>query len=117
MQQMWPVGDTPEALDVATQRAARILDGLEDVYLHAAIDDDYIGVQTYSRSRVGPEGTLGPEDGVETTIMGYEFWPEALEATIRRAWDVTNQTPDPRHRERHRQRRRHPADRVRRSAP
>jgi beta-glucosidase len=93
MQQMWPVGDTPEALDAATQRAARILDGLEDVYLHAAVDDDYIGVQTYSRSRVGPEGTLGPEDGVETTIMGYEFWPEALEATIRRAWDVTNQTP------------------------
>ena len=21
--------------------------------------------------------------------MGYEFWPEALEATIRRAWEVT----------------------------
>ena len=93
MQQMWPVGDTPEALDAATQRAARILDGLEDVYLHAAVDDDYIGVQTYSRSRVGPEGTLGNEDGVETTIMGYEFWPEALEATIRRAWDLTKQTP------------------------
>ena len=59
MQQMWPVGDTPEALEAAAQRAARILDGLEDVYLHAAVDDDYIGVQTYSRSRVGPEGTLG----------------------------------------------------------
>ncbi len=93
MQQMWPVGDTPEALDAAKQRAARILDGLEDVFLHAAVDDDYIGVQTYSRSRVGPEGTLGNEDGVETTIMGYEFWPEALEATIRRAWDLTQQTP------------------------
>ena len=25
--------------------------------------------------------------------MGYEFWPESLEATIRRAWDVTNHTP------------------------
>jgi beta-glucosidase len=93
MQQMWPVGDTPEALDAATQRAARILDGLEDVFLRAAVDDDYIGVQTYSRTRVGPEGTLGNEDGVETTIMGYEFWPEALEATIRRAWDMTQQTP------------------------
>ena len=63
------------------------------MYLHAAEHDDYIGVQTYSRQRVGPERTLGNEEGVETTIMGYEFWPESLEATIRRAWDVTNHTP------------------------
>ena len=93
MQQMWPVGDSPEQLQAAAERAAHILDGLEDVYLHAAENDDYIGVQTYSRQRVGPERTLGNEDGVETTIMGYEFWPESLEATIRRAWDVTNHTP------------------------
>ncbi|MCZ7530518.1 MAG: family 1 glycosylhydrolase [Acidimicrobiia bacterium] len=25
--------------------------------------------------------------------MGYEFWPDALEATIRRAWDVSEQVP------------------------
>jgi len=25
--------------------------------------------------------------------MGYEFWPEALEATIRRAWEVTHGVP------------------------
>jgi beta-glucosidase len=25
--------------------------------------------------------------------MGYEFWPQALEATIRRAWLVTQQVP------------------------
>ena len=66
---------------------------MEDLYLHAARDDDYIGVQTYSRTRVGPKGVLEPEAGNETTLMGYEFWPEALEATIRRAWDVTEQTP------------------------
>ena len=93
MQQMWPVGDTNEEKEAAAARAARILDGLEDVYLHAAENDDYIGVQTYSRQRVGPQGDLGPEEGVETTIMGYEFWPEALEATIRRAWDMTRHTP------------------------
>ena len=32
---------------------------------------------------------LGPEEGVETLPMGYEFWPQSLEATIRRAWEVT----------------------------
>jgi beta-glucosidase len=35
----------------------------------------------------------GPEPGVPTTQMGYEFWPEALEATIRRAWEVTQHVP------------------------
>jgi beta-glucosidase len=66
---------------------------MEDVYLEAARSDDFIGVQTYSRTRISPEGTLGPEDGVETTIMGYEFWPQALEATIRRAFAVTDGVP------------------------
>ena len=42
-------------------------------------------MQTYSRHRFGADGPLGPEEGVPTLIMGYEFWPEALEATIRYA--------------------------------
>jgi beta-glucosidase len=61
----------------------------EDVFLEATGGDDFIGVQTYTRMRVGPDGSLGPADGVRTTQMGYEFWPEALGATIRRAVDVT----------------------------
>jgi beta-glucosidase len=36
---------------------------------------------------------MPPEDGVELTQMGYEFWPDALEATIRRAWEVTDGVP------------------------
>jgi beta-glucosidase len=36
---------------------------------------------------------LGPEDGVRITKMGYEFWPEALEATIRRAAAMTGGVP------------------------
>jgi beta-glucosidase len=35
----------------------------------------------------------GPEPGVPNTQMGYEFWPEALEATLRRAWEVTRHVP------------------------
>ena len=55
------------------------------MFLEATGGDDFIGVQTYTRTRVGPDGPLGPEAGVPTTQMGYEFWPEALEGTIRRA--------------------------------
>jgi beta-glucosidase len=60
----------------------------EDVFLEAASGDDFVGVQTYSRTRIGPKGRLRPEEGAELTQMGYEFWPEALEATIRHASEV-----------------------------
>ena len=59
--------------------------GINDQFLELARKDDFIGVQTYTRNRIGADGTLRPEPGVETTQMGYEFWPEALEANIRQA--------------------------------
>jgi beta-glucosidase len=60
----------------------------EDVYLEAARGDDFVGVQAYSRTRVGPRGVLGPEPGVEVLPMGYEYWPSAAEAAIRHAAEV-----------------------------
>jgi beta-glucosidase len=60
----------------------------EDLFLEAARGDDYLGVQTYTRRRVGPDGVLDPEPGVPLTTMGYERWPQALGATIRRAAEV-----------------------------
>jgi beta-glucosidase len=56
-----------------------------DPWLEAADQSDFLGVQAYTRSRVGRKGDLGPEPGIELTQMGYEFWPEALEASIRYA--------------------------------
>jgi beta-glucosidase len=66
---------------------------MEDVFLEAARGDDYVGVQCYSRTRFGPGGMLGPEEGVRLTQMGYEFWPEALAATLRRAREVAGPVP------------------------
>jgi beta-glucosidase len=83
----------PHPVDGGEERARRIMRNLEDVFLEAAAGDDFVGVQTYTRLRVGPDGALGPEDGVRTTQMGYELWPEALEETIRRAWELTGHTP------------------------
>ncbi|MCX7619524.1 MAG: glycoside hydrolase family 1 protein [Acidimicrobiales bacterium] len=65
----------------------------EDFYLDAVRGDDFIGVQTYSRTRVGAGGPLGPEPGVPVLPMGYEYYPESLGATIRRAWEVTGGVP------------------------
>jgi beta-glucosidase len=82
-----------QAVDGGELRRDRIRRTMEDVYLEAARQDDFIGVQTYSRTRVGPDGALGPEGDNPTTQMGYEVWPEALEATIRRATEVTGGVP------------------------
>jgi len=61
----------------------------EDVFLEATEGDDFVGVNTYTRHRIGPSGWTGNEPGVELTAAGYEFWPQALEASLRHAWRVT----------------------------
>ena len=89
----------------------------EDVYLEASADDDFVGVQTYTRVPVDLPAALlpatallgrvpalrhrvlpkvlrqqframshsAPRDGLRRTQMGYEFRPEAVAATLRRA--------------------------------
>lgn len=64
-----------------------------DPFLEAARKDDFVGVQTYSRNRFDASGPIGPEDGVPVLIMGYEFWPEALEQTVRYAASVAPGVP------------------------
>jgi beta-glucosidase len=58
-------------------------------FLESIKGDDFVGVQTYTRVRFGKDKVLSPPDGAERTQMGYEFYPEALEATIRQAAKVS----------------------------
>lgn len=85
-----PVGWTLALADIQAgpggeERAARVRQRVNEVYLEAVRGDDFVGVQTYSRTRFGPDGPLRPDEGAETNMMGDEFYPEALEATIRQA--------------------------------
>ena len=71
------------------EQAARA-EGSEDVFLDATEGDDFVGVQVYSRMVMGPGGWIGPQPGVRVIpTMGYEYWPEALGACVRRAWART----------------------------
>jgi beta-glucosidase len=79
-----------EVVDGGEAKADRIRRGMEDIYLNAVAGDDFLGVQTYTRQRVGPDGVLGPGPDVPVTGMGWEYRPEALEATLRRAWEYTD---------------------------
>ena len=85
----YPVGVTlamqdEQAVGAGSRRDEK-RESLYGPWLDAAAKSDFIGVQTYTRARVGKDGDLPPEAGVELTQMGYEFWPEALEQTIRYA--------------------------------
>ena len=82
-----------QAVEGGEDRRDRIRRSMEDVFLDATSGDDFVGVQCYTRTRIGPQGALPAEDGVALTQMGYEYWPQALEAVTRRAWDVTGGTP------------------------
>ncbi|MEM7020568.1 MAG: family 1 glycosylhydrolase [Pseudomonadota bacterium] len=78
-----------QAVDGGEERCAEVRRESQEIYLEASKADDFIGVQTYSRTRFDENGMLGPEAGVPVTQMNYEFWPEALAATIRFAADIT----------------------------
>jgi beta-glucosidase len=69
---------------------------VSDWFFELARNDDFVGVQSYTRFRIGPEGARSPghdwsdltREMVETdqtTQMGYEYYPRALGGAIRRA--------------------------------
>jgi len=72
---------TPDAAAMAVQVRDRLYgDWVKVARSHA----DFFGVQTYTRFRVDAQGGLAPSPpGAEMTLAGYEYYPQALAATIR----------------------------------
>jgi beta-glucosidase len=54
-------------------------------WLEVSRDDDWVGVQTYTRERIGPDGKLPVPDGTPVTQTGWEVYPDALGHTVRLA--------------------------------
>ena len=50
-------------------------------------EDDFFGLQNYSRSLIGPNGILPVPEGAEITQMDYEYYPEGLEHVIHRVYE------------------------------
>ncbi|HXN60653.1 MAG TPA: family 1 glycosylhydrolase [Acidimicrobiales bacterium] len=67
------------------ERWAEVRRVAQSDWLAVSADDDFVGVQTYSRNLIGPDGTIPPPDGTPTMQTGWEVYPEALEHTIRLA--------------------------------
>ena len=75
------------------QTGLEVESAINDEFFELAKMDDFIGVQTYTRARFGPEGPRKPAATDEVTQMGYEFYPRALGGAIRRAWKSTGGIP------------------------
>ncbi|MBF7015309.1 glycoside hydrolase family 1 protein [Novosphingobium sp. HR1a] len=76
----------------AAPGASALKDKINQVYapwFEAVSKDDFIGVQTYGRAVVGVDADIPPEPGVEQTLTQMEFYPEALEATVKWAARAT----------------------------
>ncbi|MFT3810222.1 MAG: family 1 glycosylhydrolase [Micropepsaceae bacterium] len=65
--------------------AAAVQQALYGNWLAEADNCDFLGVQTYTRFRVGDKGALPIPEDAERTASGYEYRPQALGATIRLA--------------------------------
>ena len=80
----WTVANlNVHAVDGAEVQAQAWRAQREDAFVDAAAGDDFIGVQAYTRTRVGPDGQLPPPDGASTTQTGWEVYPDGLEQAVR----------------------------------
>ncbi len=87
------VGLTLALLDIQAgesgeEKAVEFRKQLAEDYFERLGKDDFVGVQTYSRMVVGPQGVIPPGEGVEKNQMGEEYYPEAIGGTIRHAAKV-----------------------------
>jgi beta-glucosidase len=90
----FPVGLTLSMAEIVAteggeELAAAAEEMLENVFLRATGDDDFVGVQCYTRMHFGPDGLAANDPAVPLTQMGDERWPQAVEHTVRRAAAVS----------------------------
>ncbi|MET0695746.1 MAG: family 1 glycosylhydrolase [Propionibacteriaceae bacterium] len=78
----------------AEQAMAEYAASREDYFLDVARDDDWLGVQSYTRTVIGVDGRPRPvPDGVERTLTGWEYYPDALGEAVRHSWQRTGGVP------------------------
>ncbi len=66
------------------QIAKELWDDDFELYLPYIQDDDFLGVQNYTRKIVDASGSLGSPEGSPQTQMGYEDYPYAIGHVLRR---------------------------------
>ena len=65
----------------------------DQVFLRAAADDDFIGVQTYTGGRLGLDGAPIQNPDAARTLTGWEFTPGALGGAVARVARIIPDVP------------------------
>jgi beta-glucosidase len=80
----WTVANlNAQAAGGTNETAVRWRELREDQFLVPAAGDDFIGVQAYTRTLVGPDGQITPDANARQTLTGWEFYPDAVAEAVR----------------------------------
>ncbi|RII15895.1 Beta-glucosidase A [Streptomyces sp. YIM 130001] len=82
-----------QALPGAEEVTAAYRHPREDVFIEAARDDDWIGVQSYTRTAIGPEGPIPAPEHVERTLTQWEYYPTAVGHALRHTAEIVGDVP------------------------
>ncbi len=85
----FPVGLTLSMAELKAEEGGEVVrdaaeDVLENTFLRGTGGDDFVGVQCYTRMHFDSQGQAPDDPAVAQTQMGYEFWPQVVEYTVRR---------------------------------
>ena len=77
-----------QALPGGEENAAKEWDEEFLHYLPYIQDDDFLGIQNYTRTRFDSTGSLPAPAGAELTQMDYEFYPEGVANVVRKVHEA-----------------------------
>ena len=90
----WTVANQAVEADPGCEElAGRYRYSREDQFLDVARGDDFVGVQSYSRAVVGPDGPYIPDSPRSRTQTGWEYFPAALRTAVEHTSEITAGTP------------------------
>ena len=91
-------GYTTDGSEAADQAVAEFRLADEDIFIHAAAGDDFLGVQAYTRRFATADGILpqghdlaGPS--FHQTLTGWNYYPQSIGDCLRRAHELAPDLP------------------------
>jgi beta-glucosidase len=90
----WSVANqVVQAVPGGEEHAERYRERIEDQFLRESRDDDFVGVQTYTRNVFGPNGPVRDDPEEARTQMGWEYYPDTVGHAARHTRDVVGPVP------------------------
>ncbi|MDU7428036.1 MAG: family 1 glycosylhydrolase [Actinomyces urogenitalis] len=85
----WTLANTDfHAAPGGEERVRRLVEENNLRYLRVSEGDDFVGLQTYNRTVLGPDGPVPPAPDAVVNPQGEEIWPWAIGAVVRQAWET-----------------------------